>query len=255
MKFKRAYWKMETAYLEQPKSALILAAGKGTRLGSLAQQIPKCLVSLGSTNVLDLWIRKLHEAGVDQIYINTHHLFEQVIDFVSRHPLQAKIQLIHEQTLLGTAGTLISIKEKIDGAIFVVHADNFSEIDLNLMSETHSRLPMDFLGTALVFETDDIKGCGIFTLDSKGDFKSYEEKPGFSESKLANGALFTLNQRALLQISKIPNAFDFCKDVLPSIFHKMKPVPFSGTHIDIGTPDNLRIVREICSRLETIRVE
>jgi len=63
--------------------AMILAAGKGTRLQSLTNKIPKALVEIHGKPLLERVIDKLKKSGFTDIIINIHHFADQVIDFIS----------------------------------------------------------------------------------------------------------------------------------------------------------------------------
>ena len=58
--------------------ALLLAAGLGTRLRPITDKIPKCLVEIQGTPLLQLWIEKLQDLKVSEIIINTHYLRNKV---------------------------------------------------------------------------------------------------------------------------------------------------------------------------------
>ena len=52
--------------------ALLLAAGRGTRLRPLTDTVPKCLVPVQGRPLLDYWLALLFDAGVERVLINTH---------------------------------------------------------------------------------------------------------------------------------------------------------------------------------------
>ncbi len=54
--------------------ALLLAAGLGTRLRPITDKIPKCLVPIQGKPLLEIWLDKLYEAGVQEFLVNTHYL-------------------------------------------------------------------------------------------------------------------------------------------------------------------------------------
>ena len=87
--------------------AILLAAGLGTRLRPITDTTPKCLVPIGSKPLLQIWLERLSEAGIGPFLINTHYLADQVKTFVEESAFRKKITLVHENHLLGTAGTLI----------------------------------------------------------------------------------------------------------------------------------------------------
>ena len=61
--------------------ALILAAGKGTRLMPFTKTIPKCLMPINKKPLLELWLEKLSDIGVNEFLINTHYLSGVVNDY------------------------------------------------------------------------------------------------------------------------------------------------------------------------------
>ena len=56
---------------------LLLAAGMGTRLRPLTNNIPKCLVKIGEKPILEIWLENLSKAGCEEVIINTHYLSEK----------------------------------------------------------------------------------------------------------------------------------------------------------------------------------
>ncbi|MDD6748817.1 MAG: sugar phosphate nucleotidyltransferase, partial [bacterium] len=65
--------------------AMIFAAGLGSRLKPLTDQMPKALVPVQGQPMLQRVLLKLKEAGFDQVIINIHHLGQQIIDFLEAH--------------------------------------------------------------------------------------------------------------------------------------------------------------------------
>ena len=53
--------------------ALILAAGKGTRLGKLTKDWPKCMMPIGKKPLLEYWLETLHSAGISKVLVNLHY--------------------------------------------------------------------------------------------------------------------------------------------------------------------------------------
>lgn len=63
--------------------AFLLAAGFGTRLRPLTNTVPKCLVPISGTPLLEIWLDLLLHHGVNEVLINTHYLHQQVHSFVN----------------------------------------------------------------------------------------------------------------------------------------------------------------------------
>ncbi len=89
--------------------AMILAAGKGTRLMPLTADKPKALVEVGGCTLLERCVDKMIRSGIRHIVINTHHFAEQIHDFVKRKQFPADIFFSDETTeLLDTGGGLLA---------------------------------------------------------------------------------------------------------------------------------------------------
>ena len=134
---------------------MLLAAGLGTRLRPLTDRIPKALIEVGGVPVLERVARRLIEAGVDRLVINTHHLGEQIERYVaerngwgvatvfSREPDQA----------LETGGGLLAAAPLFhgDGPFFIHNADILTDLPLEEMYAAHSASG-DPLATVAVME-------------------------------------------------------------------------------------------------------
>ena len=66
----------------KPIRSLLLSAGLGTRLRPLTLEKPKCLVEINKKPILEHWIDKLENIGIQKVLINTHYLAEKVNDFL-----------------------------------------------------------------------------------------------------------------------------------------------------------------------------
>lgn len=123
--------------------AMIFAAGKGTRLKPLTDSIPKALVEINGTPMLEIVIHKLIKSGVHEIIINVHHLANQIIDFLNtKNNFGIRIEISHEKDqLLDTGGGLKKAAWFFDdNKPFIVHnVDVISNIDLNEILEYHKK--------------------------------------------------------------------------------------------------------------------
>ncbi len=87
--------------------AMILAAGLGTRLQPLTDNMPKALVKIYDKTLLEIAINNLAKNGFDKIIINVHHFAEQVINFIEQNNFSADITISDERDkLLDTGGGL-----------------------------------------------------------------------------------------------------------------------------------------------------
>lgn len=142
--------------------ALLLAAGIGSCLCPLTNTIPKCLVPIHGRPLLRYWLDLLFLAGIDRALINTHHLAEKVQSFVMSSPWREQIDLVNEDVLLGTGGTIIANHAYFGrGPLLVAHADNLTDLNLRSFVAAHAARPEGCVLTMLAFRSDDPKSCGI----------------------------------------------------------------------------------------------
>ena len=119
-------------------TAMILAAGLGTRLGALTHNRPKALVELNGKPLLQHCIENLIAKGFHHIVINVHHFGEQIMDFVESHHFDAEIEISDERDLLmDTGGGIIKATPlfKDSRAVLVHNVDIISDVNLGDMSQ------------------------------------------------------------------------------------------------------------------------
>ena len=114
-------------------TAMILAAGLGTRLKALTQDKPKALVELNGKPLLQHCIDNLIANGFYHIVINVHHFGEQIIDFVTHNKFDAVIQISDERNqLMDTGGGIIQASPlfKDSKSVLVHNVDIISNVNL-----------------------------------------------------------------------------------------------------------------------------
>jgi len=121
--------------------AMIFAAGRGTRLGSITKDIPKALVAIKGVPVLEHTIRNLVRYGFDEIIINIHHFGDQVIEFLRlKNHFGIRIEISDESNeLLDTGGGLKKAAWFFAGdEPFLVHnVDVLCDLNLNNFFKAH----------------------------------------------------------------------------------------------------------------------
>lgn len=218
--------------------AFLLAAGLGTRLRPLTDNIPKCLVPICGKPLLGWWLELFEQHGIDNILINLHHLGEKVEEYVENYNGSIKIQLFWEKDLLGSGGTLIANKGfvKNEKDFLITYADNLTNYNLTNLINFH-RSSNKLLSMAL-FETDKPKEKGIVELDTDQTIISFIEKPVNPKSNLANAGIYVANPEALDLLPRNKNP-DIGFDLLPKLVGKMSGWKSPDYLKDIGTIKHL----------------
>jgi mannose-1-phosphate guanylyltransferase len=219
--------------------AILLAAGYGTRLRPLTNTIPKCLVPIKGTPLLGIWLERLTRAGIGPFLVNTHYLAEQVQGFVSNSPYRDQVKLVHEPTLLGTAGTLMANLEFFEGRDgLLIHADNYCLDHLHNLIEAHRKRPAECVMTMMTFRTDQPSNCGIVDIDENLVVTGFYEKVSSPPGNLANGAVYILSAAMLRELSlEFSTVKDFSNEVLPHFIGRIFTYETLDVFIDIGTPE------------------
>lgn len=225
---------------------LLMAAGLGTRLRPITDTTPKCLVPIAGRPLLDYWFDRFAEAGLSEVLINTHHLPEQVREYIARVNARGagfRVREAYEPTLLGSAGTVAANPDLAEGAdaVLIVYGDNLSGVDLPSLLRFHFAHGDAF--TMMLFRTQYPEKCGIAELDDQGRIVSFVEKPKEPKSNLANAGIYALTPEAYREIAAM-RAFDLGFDVLPRFVGRMRGWEWGGYHRDIGTPESLRQAEE-----------
>lgn len=219
--------------------AFLLAAGRGTRLGTLTDKVPKCLVPIRGEPLLDIWIKRLAAAGFSEVRLNTHHLSNVVEAHIKKSRYAIEVTTHYEDELLGTAGTLWHHREWLaSGNVLVAHADNYSLFDIEAFIRAHEHRPTACLITMLAFRTSTPESCGILDVDSHQILWNMWEKSRENHGNLANAAIYAVAPDSLPFFN---GAFDLSTDVIPRLFGRISVLETHRTHIDIGTPTALAL--------------
>ena len=123
--------------------AMILAAGVGSRLRPLTDEIPKALLDVGGAPMIERVIRRLKAAGVTEVVVNLFHLGDRIVEFLaSQGDFGLRIEFTREAELLDTGGGLKNAAWFFDdGRPFFLHnVDVLSDIDLEGLLRFHQQV-------------------------------------------------------------------------------------------------------------------
>ncbi len=230
---------------EEKMKAIILAAGKGERLKKIVKEIPKPMVSVKNKPILEHNIGWLKSYGIEEIYINLHHLAHVIQNyFKDGANWRVNITYSYEPTLLGTAGAVRKIADEYwnnenIGNFLVVYGDNLFNCNLEEILSFHQM--KRGVATIAVYEKEEVSQSGIVVLDKEDRIIKFIEKPKPEEviSHLVNTGIYVLEPKVLDYIK--PRKFlDFGKDIFPEMIEqgeKLFGKVIEGNLIAIDTPE------------------
>ena len=226
--------------------AVLLAAGRGSRLQPLTNTLPKCLVPVAGRPLLDCWLEMCQKAGFSPVIVNLHYLADQVASHIAETPYGSGVVRSYESELLGTGGTLLRHADMLKNQpFFVAHADNISCFDMREFWRTHCNRPAGCLLTMMLFETAEPWNCGIVSLDDRGVVQAFYEKDPAARSGLANGAVYFMEPEVLSILAGCGSpAPDISLDLIPECIGRIATFRNSVYHRDIGTPESYEEARK-----------
>ncbi len=216
--------------------AIILAAGLGTRLRPITDTTPKSQEPNNGVPLLELWLRDCERAGVEAVLVNTHHLAERVEEFVAARR-GVPVTLAYEPTLLGSAGTIATNWNFVDGdeSFLVIYADNLTTFPLSRLTAFHST--HDQIASMALFRSPNPSACGVVEMDNSALVTGFWEKPANPPGNLVNAGLYVFRGEVRQYLPReVPS--DVGGALMPALVGRAKGLPISSYFIDIGTLEN-----------------
>lgn len=169
---------------KHPIEAMILAAGRGTRMQPHRSDVPKPLVKVGGKALIAYAVETIKAAQIDEIVINTHHMAEQIEQYLSTQSVS--VTLSHEVELLETGGGICHALPLLAESFFTLNSDvicveKSGQSTLNKMREQWDETRMDGLMLLCPLERAvGYKGEGDFSLSDDGRLQRRQEgKPAY----------------------------------------------------------------------------
>ena len=225
---------------------VIIAGGKGTRIASVANEIPKAMIPVDGKPVLEYQIELAKRYGFVEFIFITGYLGEQIEEYFGcGAKWDVKISYYKETQALGTAGALAYLKEDLQEDFFVFYGDTVMDIDMEKMLGYHLENKSD--ATLLIHPNDHPFDSDLVEVDENGRVLKICNKPhpvGFISRNLVNAALFIFSPKVLNYIETgVKSHIE--KDVLPECL--MAGLNLFGYNSpeyikDMGTPERYQKV-------------
>lgn len=245
---------------DKPRTAMILAAGLGTRLKPLTDSMPKALVPYRGTPMIQRLMLRLREAGFTRAVINVHHFADMLEDFVRSHDgFGLDVAFSDERDLLRDTGG--GIRHAVmsgllgEGPVLVHNVDIIaSGIDLQALypqGSTDTDAGNHDAATLLVSSrtssryllTDSTGLLRGWTYPGKGLFKGTTPEAAEALQPHAFSGIHVLTPAALELLRSWPEVFsiiDFYLEISPPHPVRCIQAPAGAVITDIGKPGQLR---------------
>ena len=188
---------------------VIMAGGKGTRISSVASDIPKPMIKIEGKPVLEHELECLRDQGFTDIILTVSHLGDIIIDYfgdgsgispVTGKPFDVHIEYYFEKEPLGNAGALFKIKDKLDSDFLLLNADAVFDVDFNRFVAFHKS--HGGLVTLFTHPNSHPYDSGLIIADTSGSVKKWlakeDERPEYYRNRV-NAGLHVINPIILEQ--------------------------------------------------------
>ena len=227
--------------------AMVLAAGKGTRLFPLTGEIPKPMAPVVGKPIIEHIFELLARTDVDEVHVNAYYLADAVLDaYGSTTSINGtRVCINREDRLMGTAGSVKRLAEHFSETFVVIMGDALTDVDVREVVGFHKE--RGALATLALMRVGDTSHYGVVEVDRKQNILDFQEKPDPSEaiSDLANTGIYVLEPEVLDYIPE-GTFFDFAEDVFPRLLEAgEKLAGYEGNFYwsDIGTLETYRMAQ------------
>lgn len=222
-----------------PPIAVVMAGGRGQRLRPITDKVPKPLLKVGSTSIVERILRGLGAAGITECYLSVNY---KAREFESRlrdgKQLGIELRYLKEESKLGTAGALSLLPKKPKVPVLVTNADILTRLDYARIVEFHRTEGGAATMAAIPYVTQVPYGVAR----NKGSrLVSIEEKPDISV--LCNAGIYVLEPEALSLVRK-GKPLDM-PELLSRLVERGSQVnvfPVIERWFDIGSPEDFKQV-------------
>ena len=254
---------------------VIMAGGRGTRISSVASDIPKPMIKIEGKPVLEHELECLRDQGFTDIILTVSHLGNIIMDYfgdgsgvspATGKPFGVHIEYYFEKEPLGNAGALFKIKDKLDSDFLLLNADAVFDVDFNRFVAFHKQ--HGGLVTLFTHPNSHPYDSGLIIADKNGAVERWlakeDERPEYYRNRV-NAGLHVINPSILdhsgIDADKVGAVVENGKPIKVDLDRQLlKPLAGTGKMFcydspeyvkDMGTPERYY---SVCEDYKTGRV-
>ncbi|WP_293840019.1 D-glycero-beta-D-manno-heptose 1,7-bisphosphate 7-phosphatase [uncultured Phascolarctobacterium sp.] len=227
---------------------VIMAGGRGTRITSVASDIPKPMIKIGDKPVLEHELECLRSQGFTDIIITVSHLGQIIMDYfgdgskvspATGKPFGVHIEYYFEKEPLGNAGALFKIKEKLTEDFLLLNADALFDVDFNRFVDYHRQ--HGALVTLFAHANDHPYDSGLLVVDKDNYVQQWltkeDARPQYYRN-IVNGGLHVISPKVLDVEINTPKV-DLDRQILKPLAGTEKMLCYNSPEYakDMGTPE------------------
>lgn len=233
---------------------LILAAGFGTRMGSIGRQLPKVMWPVFEMSLLELQVRFARQLGYEEVFINLHHQADEIQKRTRNNPTFKDVRwLLEKPEILDIGGGIHNCAAQVDvnytGELLVLNSDQFLWFNAEELAQWKARAG-DWDALLLTLAVNSSQGYNQVEVDASGRFAGV-----VPNAQLARDLVIqTYSGNSIIRLDRLdpkmgPSAF--FKSVAPPEKKVMTAQLKKGRYWDFGTAE--RYIKSMNNILDVIR--
>lgn len=227
--------------MQQVTQAVVLAGGRGTRLGELTAHTPKPLLPVGGRPFLDWIVGGLESQGVTDVILVVGYMPDTFEAWLDTSPSKIGLRSFVESEPLGTGGALPLMTDWLDETFFVLNGDTLFDARLDELAAVLGSTGAT--GAVALRRVPDTSRYGAVDLE-EARVRRFDEKSSEGPG-LINGGVYAFRRRAVEGLGS-PSSIE--RDLLPALATEgeLVGIESDGFFIDIGIPEDYdRAQREV----------
>ena len=226
---------------------VIMAGGKGTRISSIASDIPKPMIRIANKPVLEHEIESLKRQGFTDFIITISHLGQVIVDyFGDGSKFGVNIEYFNEEKPLGNAGALFELKDKLADDFLLINGDALFDIDVNRFVSYHKKKNAKV--SLFTHPNSHPYDSGLVFVDENMMVTRWlakeDDRPKYYKNRV-NAGIHILSPEVLkTRIDK--EKIDLDRDILKPLCNTGKMFAYDSSEYvkDMGTPERFKEVSE-----------
>jgi mannose-1-phosphate guanylyltransferase len=243
--------------------AMILAAGKGTRIRPITYVMPKPMIPIMQKPVMEFLVELLRQHGFDQIMVNVSHLSEEIENYF-RDGQKFGVQMAYSfegsiingelvGEALGSAGGLKKIQDFspfFDSTFVVMCGDALIDLDLTAVVKWHRSKKAMATVVTKTLPKEEVSSYGVVVTDVDGRILDFQEKPKMEEARSNNiNTGIYIFEPEILDYIPSGTEYDIGSDLFPQLVKAGAPfyaIPMDFQWVDIGkVPDYWQAIQGV----------
>ena len=225
--------------------AVILAGGRGTRMGDMAKDIPKPMLRIAGKPILQYQIEWLKRYGFAEVWLIVNHLGDVITShFGDGSDFGLRINYYREEHPLGTVGGIKALQDELESDFLVLYGDVLMDVDFCRLQQFH--FEKESQATLVVHPNDHPHDSDLLDLNMDDRVTAFHPKPhqeGRYYRNMVNAAMYIFSPDIFPFLEEGVKA-DFGKDIFPKTTSLLRIFGYNTPEYikDMGTPGRLEAV-------------